>query len=70
MFYCFKLYPHYNIQGDSGGPFTVPGNAAESFMYLVGLVSFGHKCAEPGIPGVYVRVSGEYHWSLYYMQVF
>ncbi|MER7791883.1 serine protease [Streptomyces sp. NPDC097640] len=37
-------------QGDSGGPLIARGK-------LVGLVSWGSGCAEPGRPGVYTRIS-------------
>ncbi|MBB5937568.1 S1 family peptidase [Streptomyces zagrosensis] len=37
-------------QGDSGGPLVARGR-------LVGLVSWGSGCAEPGSPGVYTRIS-------------
>ncbi|EHR60084.1 S1 family peptidase [Saccharomonospora cyanea] len=37
-------------QGDSGGPLLVDGT-------VIGIVSWGAGCAEPGTPGVYTRMS-------------
>ncbi|KAI1289231.1 Clotting factor B [Halotydeus destructor] len=47
-------------QGDSGGPLTV--TTSDGRAVLVGIVSFGYKCAEAGFPGVYVRVSSFVPW--------
>ncbi|KAL2719171.1 venom protease-like [Vespula squamosa] len=41
-------------QGDSGGPLMSPHNQS---YYLIGVVSYGYRCAEPGYPGVYTKVS-------------
>ncbi|XP_051173404.1 venom serine protease Bi-VSP-like [Leptopilina boulardi] len=41
-------------QGDSGGPLMFP---KETTFYLIGIVSFGFRCAEPGFPGVYTRIT-------------
>ncbi len=46
--------------GDSGGPLVAAGAAGQSSPVgdvLVGLVDFGNGCAQPGYPGVYVRVA-------------
>ncbi|KAJ8955231.1 hypothetical protein NQ318_000257 [Aromia moschata] len=45
-------------QGDGGGPVISEGR-------LVGLVSWGSRCAQPGVPGVNARVSVVLEWIYY-----
>ncbi|GFS40422.1 proclotting enzyme [Nephila pilipes] len=47
-------------RGDSGGPLMMAHTDGK--FYLVGIVSFGKKCAEPGVPGVYCRISNFLEW--------
>uniref|UniRef100_A0A8C0EKJ7 Enteropeptidase n=1 Tax=Bubo bubo TaxID=30461 RepID=A0A8C0EKJ7_BUBBB len=48
-----------SCKGDSGGPLTFDdGNK----WFLVGVTSFGYKCALPKRPGVYVRVTMFVDW--------
>ncbi|GIY41321.1 clotting factor B [Caerostris darwini] len=53
-------------QGDSGGPLVY--EFAYEQWALMGIVSFGHKCGEPGFPGVYTRVSSFLPWIKQYIQ--
>lgn len=49
-----------SCQGDSGGPLAV--QAEDSSWRLIGAVSFGYGCAEPGYPGVYHRLTSSASW--------
>lgn len=52
-----------SCQGDSGGPLKSDG-------LLVGLVSNGYGCAEPGYPGIYTSVSAYRNWIGKYLSQF
>jgi len=51
-----------SCQGDSGGPMVTSGNAAETFMVQIGVVSWGYGCADARYPGVYTRVNKYLDW--------
>lgn len=48
-----------SCQGDSGGPLV---RVLENRYELVGIVSFGYGCGQPGAPGVYTRVASYIDW--------
>lgn len=43
-----------SCQGDSGGPLMVQSRSKQ--WTLVGVISWGIKCGEPGVPGIYTRI--------------
>lgn len=47
-------------QGDSGGPLMVEADNTQ--WTLIGVVSWGIKCAEKGLPGVYTRITEFLGW--------
>ncbi|XP_047737100.1 proclotting enzyme-like isoform X2 [Hyalella azteca] len=47
-------------QGDSGGPLLLYGSSLQWIQ--IGVVSFGNRCAEPGYPGVYTRLTKFMPW--------
>lgn len=49
-------------QGDSGGPIQIYHSYVECMYAIVGITSFGIRCAETGLPGVYTRVYPYIDW--------
>ncbi|XP_044263562.1 complement C1r subcomponent-like protein isoform X2 [Tribolium madens] len=48
-----------SCQGDSGGPLMLQ---KQGRWYLIGIVSAGYSCAQPGQPGIYHRVAHTVDW--------
>ena len=47
--------------GDYGGSLIVQENGHYA---VVGVISWGYRCAEPGFPGIYARVTARLDWIL------
>ena len=58
-----------SCEGDSGGPLQVQ-RASDQRWVLAGTVSHGIKCAEPNLPGIYIRTAAYLPWirSIIYHQ--
>lgn len=48
-----------SCQGDSGGPLMLQ---RQQRWFLIGIVSAGYSCAQPGQPGIYHRVAHTVDW--------
>lgn len=49
-------------QGDSGGPIQIRHSSISCMYTVVGITSFGIRCAETSLPGVYTRVYPYIDW--------
>ena len=54
-----------SCQGDSGGPLIMTNDDGE--YELIGIVSWGYGCAEPGYPGVYSKIHSRLNWFFQYI---
>ena len=54
-----------SCQGDSGGPLIMTNDDGE--YELIGIVSWGYGCAEPGYPGVYAKIHSRLDWFFGYI---
>ena len=51
-----------SCQGDSGGPLVTRATGVDDGYSLIGVVSWGYGCAEPGLYGVYSQFSKFLGW--------
>lgn len=66
------IYPYIGgkdaCQGDSGGPLLCRDSNDRDRYYVAGIVSWGVKCANPKLPGVYANVLKFIPWILQNIQ--
>lgn len=55
----YKTGGRDSCQGDSGGPLMLQKTGR---WFLIGIVSAGYSCAQPGQPGIYHRVAHTVDW--------
>lgn len=61
VMFCAGIEGKDSCQGDSGGPAVeILGDGRRWAQF--GIISWGHGCAEEGLPGVYSRVSAYADW--------
>ncbi|VVD02953.1 unnamed protein product [Leptidea sinapis] len=48
--------------GDSGSPLQVASSENQCIFHIMGITSFGRKCAQSGKPAIYTRVSSYIGW--------
>ena len=70
--YCKVTLTFYNLglpeggkdscQGDSGGPLVTKATGVDAGYSLIGVVSWGIGCAQPGLYGVYAEFSHFLGW--------
>lgn len=49
-----------SCEGDSGGPLMM--QRSDGHWKLIGTVSHGIRCAEPNLPGVYMKTAAYINW--------
>ena len=68
--FCYKYNQYLGLveggkdscQGDSGGPLVTRATGVDDGYSLIGVVSWGYGCAEPGLYGVYSQFSKFLGW--------
>ena len=58
----FKEGGKDSCQGDSGGPLMLMGPKQK--YEIIGIVSFGIGCGQPGYPGIYTKVGRYLDWII------
>lgn len=51
-----------SFQGISGTPLQLASKDNKCVYHIIGFITFGPRCATPGIPVVYTRVSSYLDW--------